>query len=106
MHKPELLQGIEARLERSDRHLSKAAVVWLEIVAAGPRARELQPQARLKALGEYWRREQLRKLYAEVRILADGDDLRDRYVMFFALDACDPPQIPSFRDWLGERVSP
>lgn len=105
MHKPELLKGIEARLERADRHLSKAAVVWLEIVAAGDRAKDLRPQAQLKALGEYWRRDQLRRLWAEVRAMPENEDFRDRLVMFFALDACDPPTIPSFKEWLGERQS-
>ncbi len=99
-----LLIALGARLERCEHEVAHAAVDWLEVTAATSAPEELREGFRIFALGECWRRERLRLLYWEVR---NGvEDVRDRLVLFLALDACDPKQIPSFREWLDARHPP
>lgn len=103
--KQELLIAIQARLERAEHELAHAAVEWLEVHEASGTSKETVETFRVRALGEVWRRRKLRELYHEV--LSDADvSLLDRMVYLMALDSCDPPLIPSFRDWLAERSPP
>lgn len=103
--KHELLIAIHARLERAEHELAHAAIEWLEIAGSKEASKDTVESFRVRALGEYWRRSKLRELYHEVR--ADAfESLLDRTVYLMALDSCDPPMIPSFRDWLAERSPP
>lgn len=99
-----LLMALGARLERCEHEVAHAAVDWLEVTCAPAAPAELREGFRVRALGECWRRERLRHLYWEVR--TGVEDVRDRLVLYLALDVCDPKQIPSFRDWLDARRAP
>jgi hypothetical protein len=98
--KAELLTAISARLERSERHVAKASVAWAELVAGGA-SFEARQQARLNALGEIWRRGKLRDLWSDVRV-SHTADLREHLVLFLALDAVKPVDVPSFHEWLDD----
>lgn len=98
--KAHLIVALRARLERSDRDLAKAAVAWLEVHGRG----DVEEQrARVRALGELWRRERLATLHCEVIYKGPDEDFRDPAVLLLALDECDPEAVPSFREWLSER---
>lgn len=99
--KAALVIALNARLERCERDLSKAAVAWLE-VAGTKQTDEADARARI-ALGELWRRERLSMLACEVMHSAKDADWRYPSVYFLALDGCDPEAVPSFREWLLAR---
>lgn len=99
--KAALIVALRARLERSERDLSRAAIAWLEV--AGTADEEEQRSRSRKALGELWRRERLAMLHCEVMHKGPDEDYRYPAVYFLALDGCEPEAVPSFREWLAER---
>lgn len=99
--RPELLQAIEARLEQADAEVRERVRDLLILTRLDPP--EEHDRARLVALAEVWRRDKLRTLRQE--IVANVQTAAEGAVMLFALDAVDPPQVPSFQEWLEEHGS-
>ena len=100
-NKAALIVALNARLERCERDLSKAAIAWLEVAGTGD-AEEESARARV-ALGELWRRERLLMLHCEIVHKSSEEDYRYPSVYFLALDGCEPDAVPSFREWLSAR---
>ncbi len=102
--KRQLEAALAQRLERLEHEVARRATDWLEVFAAPSSYPELRRNFLDRALGEVWRREQLRALSADVRQMGDDVDVRARAVYFLALDSCDPRLVPSFREWLAARM--
>lgn len=97
-----LLIAVEARLERCAHEIGHAAVEWLEVSAAEAATSKLRESFRTRALGEAWRRERLRALAVEIK--AGIGEVREQTVLFLALDTVDPPNVPSFVEWMAARA--
>lgn len=101
----QLIATMAERLERSEHAVAHAALDYLEIYSAPGSLASLRKAFLDRAMAEVWRREKLRDLMTEVRV-AEGEDVRQSLVYFFALDMCEPGEISSFREWLEERTEP
>lgn len=99
-NKAALIVALNARLERTERDLSLAAIAWLEVAGTGQKEENARARA---ALGELWRRERLAMLHCEVMHKGPDEDFRYPAVYFLALDGCEPEAVPSFREWLAKR---
>lgn len=100
-NKKALIVALNARIERVERDLARAAIAWLEVADTG-QAEEETARSR-KALGELWRRERLLVLKSEVMCKSKKEDDSQPTVYFLALDGCEPEAVPSFREWLSAR---
>lgn len=107
MDKQGLLVAVGARLEQAEHELAHSAIAYFDVVAAPSPDAELRDRYLALALGEAWRREKLRDLLREVRGMEDGTSaMKGAWVLFFALDSCEPVLIPSFIEWQRERLQP